>query len=312
MANIEVESISKDIMAEDIVSDFKDYVGSSPVLKAFLAGSLSGTCSTVLFQPLEVIKTRLQSSSKVTTTLSRSASVETIGMINMLAGIVQRDNLFALWKGMTPSLTRCVPGVGLYFASMHWMKSTFTDGRPSAMEALTIGIAARTISGVCLIPITVVKTRFESGEYCYRGMGEALRHISRTEGLRGLTCGLVPTLMRDAPFSGLYLLFYSQIKQALPRELVGGELAAPCHLTCGLVAGVLASVVTQPADVVKTKMQLYPGQFTSILHVLAYVHQKYGVVGHFKGLVPRMLRRTLIAAMAWTIYEQVTQSIGLK
>jgi hypothetical protein len=36
-----------------------------------------------------------------------------------------------------------------------------------------------------------------------------------------------------------------------------------------------------------------------------FFQQKYGMQGYFKGLVPRMLRRTLMAAMAWTVYEQV-------
>lgn len=31
-----------------------------PVIKAFLCGSISGTCSTLLFQPLDLLKTRLQ------------------------------------------------------------------------------------------------------------------------------------------------------------------------------------------------------------------------------------------------------------
>lgn len=31
-----------------------------PALKAFMCGSLSGTCSTLLFQPLDLVKTRLQ------------------------------------------------------------------------------------------------------------------------------------------------------------------------------------------------------------------------------------------------------------
>lgn len=29
-------------------------------MKAFAAGSLSGTCSTLLFQPFDLVKTRLQ------------------------------------------------------------------------------------------------------------------------------------------------------------------------------------------------------------------------------------------------------------
>lgn len=74
----------------------------------------------------------------------------------------------------------------------------------------------------------------------------------------------------------------------------------------------MASAVTQPADVLKTKMQLYPNKFNGLLSVIVYVHSKYGLKGYFKGLVPRMLRRTLMAAMAWTVYEQINNSLGLK
>lgn len=59
------------------------------------------------------------------------------------------------------SLTRCVPGVGLYFASMQWMTANLINGHPKPLQSMGIGIAARTVSGICLIPITVIKTRVE-------------------------------------------------------------------------------------------------------------------------------------------------------
>ncbi|KMQ86936.1 solute carrier family 25 member 38, partial [Lasius niger] len=78
----------------------------------------------------------------------------------------------------------------------------------------------------------------------------------------------------------------------------------PVHFGCGILAGILASVVTQPPDVVKTKMQLYPNEFNGICRATFLVYKKYGVLGYFKGIVPRMLRRTLMTTMAWTVYEQ--------
>lgn len=49
-----------------------------------------------------------------------------------------------------------------------------------------------------------------------------------------------------------------------------------------------------------------------LLIKVVFLLQKYGIKGYFKGAVPRMLRRTLMAAMAWTVFEEVTRSIGLK
>lgn len=47
-------------------------------------------------------------------------------------------------------------------------------------------------------------------------MAGALRNVYETEGIRALFSGLTATLLRDAPFSGIYVMFYSQAKKALP------------------------------------------------------------------------------------------------
>lgn len=293
------------------IVDESDSVSMSPVVKAFLAGSLSGTVSTVLFQPLDLVKTRIQSGQM--TSVHGSKSHSGISSLSVLSRILQKEHLSGLWRGMTPSIARCVPGVGLYFSSLHCLKSyTIENNEPTAVQAVLLGMGARTVSGVLLIPITVIKTRIESGQFSYSSISNALVQIHKREGVRGLTCGLLPTLIRDAPFSGLYLMFYTQLKKATPPELRKSEYVAPTHFACGIIAGICASIVTQPADVLKTKMQLYPNKFDSLLEVILFVQKKYGVKGYFKGLGPRMLRRTLMASMAWTLYEKVTVSLGLK
>lgn len=292
-------SIRSDKMA------FVDAITTSPIVKSFVAGSFSGTCSTILFQPLDLVKTRLQSTIAI-------PSGGSVGMIAIVGRVVRNERIFGLWKGVTPSIFRCVPGVGLYFSSLNWLKTNFCEGQPGALQAIALGVVARTLTGVTMIPITVVKTRYESGVYSYRSVREAVSSIYTKEGARGLTCGLIPTLLRDAPFSGLYLMFYTQTKKRVPQCYLEGSMAPPVHFTCGVLAGLMASTVTQPFDVIKTKMQLYPHKFTSFVQAIEYVHKKYGPQGYFKGLVPRMLRRTLMAAMAWTVYEQVTKSFGMK
>lgn len=293
----------------DIVANYH------PVFKAFLAGSFSGTFSTILFQPLDLVKTRLQNPSQHVATATVNGRIQP-GMITIFANIVRQEHVAGLWRGMVPSIARCVPGVGLYFSSLHWLKAKLgktKDQDLGAMEAVALGVIARTMSGVALIPITVIKTRYESGVYKYDSLGGALKAIYKAEGIRGLSCGLGPTLARDAPFSGLYLMFYTQAKQSVPKEwLKTQSTASVIHFSCGIFAGIAASLATNPADVLKTKMQLYPDKFPSAFSAALYVHQTYGMKGFFKGAVPRMLRRTLMAAMAWTVFEQITRSIGLK
>jgi solute carrier family 25 protein 38 len=113
----------------------------------------------------------------------------------------------------------------------------------------------------------------QSKVYQYGSIREALGLIYRVEGVRGLTCGLLPTLLRDAPFSGLYLMMYNSTKRAVPEEWIESNTVGPyVRFSCGILAGFFASIITQPADVIKTKMQLFPAKFQSIPPVITYVY----------------------------------------
>ena len=205
-----------------------DFV-TNPVMKAFLAGSLSGTCSTLLFQPLDLVKTRVQQTSG-------------LSVARVVEAVLQRDSVRGLWRGLVPSMARTVPGVGIYFSAMHHMKTSVCGGQPSHLQSVMIGCSARATAATLMIPLTVIKTRFESRSFGYTSTAAALRSVLGTEGVRGLVRGLGPTLVRDVPFSGLYLMFYEHLKSVAAAAQLAGSGA---HFTCGVLAGVLASLVTQ-------------------------------------------------------------------
>jgi len=280
---------------------------TSPVVKSFLAGSLSGTCSTLLFQPLDLVKTRVQS------TIDVSGS-HRVGMMKIVANVVQKEKVSGLWRGVVPSMSRCVPGIGIYFSTIHYLKGHFEHSK-SPLESVLIGGSARSIAVLTMLPFTVIKTRYESGEFCYNNMLRGLVTIYKTEGLKGLYSGLSATLLRDVPFSGLYFMFYTQLKQLKNLDSFGSipDSRLPMfHFTCGVTAGMIASMITQPADVVKTHMQLYPKKYGRIRNAVIFVYERDGVEGFWRGIVPRTIRRTLMAAMAWTVYEEISKSCGLK
>lgn len=74
----------------------------------------------------------------------------------------------------------------------------------------------------------------------------------------GLFSGLIPTILRDAPNSGLYICIYHTIKphimqvhdthQEVPITLL--------NLTTGITAGISATFITHPFDMIKTQMQI--------------------------------------------------------
>ena len=63
-------------------------------MKSFLAGSLSGTCSAILFQPLDLIKTRLQ--------LLHRAQHSQRSIVGVAYTILREQKLFGLWTGLVP------------------------------------------------------------------------------------------------------------------------------------------------------------------------------------------------------------------
>ena len=172
-----------------------------------------------------------------------------------------------------------------------------------------------------MIPFTVVKTRMESGAFTYRSVGAALASILRAEGVRGLARGLGPTLARDVPFSSLYLAFYDLLKKKVrspslltpppqSHSWVPGWSPEAVHMASGLGAGLLASLVTQPADVVKTRLQL--GSEVRAAAAVSALYREAGLRAFAAGLAPRMLRRSVMAALAWTVYESIITSLKLK
>ncbi|XP_031419964.1 mitochondrial glycine transporter B-like isoform X2 [Clupea harengus] len=73
-----------------------------PALKAFMCGSLSGTCSTLLFQPLDLVKTRLQ-------TLQNNSrpGAPRVGMMTVFLNVIRTERLLGLWKGVSPVRITC-------------------------------------------------------------------------------------------------------------------------------------------------------------------------------------------------------------
>lgn len=276
----------------------------------FLYGLVSGSIASGLLQPLDVVRTRMQSGHVCT------------GTWNTVQNIGKEGGWRGFWSGTTPSIVRVGMGVGLYFVVLEHLQDLFAKQEPrtgnrqiTSTQALLIGGAARASVAVLLCPVTVVKTRMEqTGPDAVRegNMLRSLGSIAKKEGMAGLFRGLGPTVVANAPFSALYYLFYSRTKEYL--EAKWGEGAA-ANFASGLSAAAVATTITQPADILRTRLQLYrstPADLTGILDkrtprgMLTVMLREEGPGVFTRGLLPRVLKRSLQTAVVWTIYEALS------
>ncbi|KAG0185983.1 hypothetical protein DFQ28_008479 [Apophysomyces sp. BC1034] len=212
---------------------------------------------------------------------------------------------------------RNVPGSALYFFTLSEIRDALRRARSSSSsygedrkrwENLVSGAAARGAVGYVMMPITVVKVRYESNFYNYKSMSDAFRSIIKHDGFRGLFAGYGATFIRDAPFAGIYLFFYEQTK-AWSNAFVQSQNIAMANvainLGSGVVAGAAATCMTQPFDMLKTRMQLKPNLYKYLIQAARKVFREEGIMGFFDGISVRLIRKPLNSAISWAIYEEV-------
>jgi len=238
-----------------------------------------------------------------------------------------------------PSALRTGFGSAIYFTSLNALRQNVarsnllrsigaldSSGRPSHSSALpklsnlanlTTGAIARAGAGFILMPMTVIKVRYESNFYAYKSIVGASRDILRTEGLKGFFAGFGATAVRDAPYAGLYVLFYEQLKKRLSliyqKVPLAGELTRDMKVSTstsinfgsGVLAAGLATALTNPFDAIKTRIQLQPRKYHNILHAGRRMIVEDGFKSLFDGLGLRMGRKAVSSALAWTLYEEL-------
>lgn len=168
-----------------------------------------------------------------------------------------------------------------------------------------------------MMPITVIKVRYESSLYSYGSLFSAVRDIFGREGLRGFFVGFGATAVRDAPYAGLYVLFYEQSKKRLSRvatkieEKAGGparissSTSAGINFISGVAAAGLGTTITNPFDAIKTRLQLMPGKYGNMVQAMKTMLREEGAGSLFDGLGIRIARKAMSSALAWTVYEEL-------
>lgn len=133
----------------------------------------------------------------------------------------------ALYRGILPTVAGVAPYVGLNFMVYEIARTHFTrDGQkdPSAIGKLAAGAVSGAVAQTITYPFDVLRRRFQvntmSGMgYQYKGIGDAVTQIVKTEGLRGMYKGIVPNLLKVAPSMASSWLSFE-----MTRDLLMGKL----------------------------------------------------------------------------------------
>lgn len=235
----------------------------------FLAGGLAGMCASAAAQPFYVAKTKQQQRTCAGGAGGEDQDADGIGSggtLDTMAQIVRRDGLKGLWVGLAPVLLFAFPESALQLSTHDWAVGALGgdgggSGLPVLLQALAAGLAA-VPSVVATNPMEMLAIRASDDASSSEIESNVLHNIEAL-GVDRLYEGFATTWLRDVPFLGLYFPLFASLSAALSDCLAGAcsapELAAALDslavVVAGTAAGMVASAVTTPMDVINVAVK---------------------------------------------------------
>ncbi|CAJ1328497.1 unnamed protein product [Effrenium voratum] len=287
-------------------------MGDSALRMQIVAGSAAGIFADFITHPVSTIKTRLQIQGSGG---GLHGAVSYRGVTHALLHILRNEGPFALYRGLGVVVVGAAPAQGLYFGSYEAAKKSLGGGHSGNFAA---GVCAQLAGSVAWVPVEVVKERLQvegqvKAATAYSGSFDAFRKILQHEGVVGLYRSFPIHQVPWIPFNGCYFAVYEKLKEmSLDAGYAdaNGNLDPVAQLSCGTTAGVAAGLVTNPVDVLKTRLQVananpdmfpYSSGFGAAQHLL----QHEGAAALMDGALARVLWLTPRLTLCVFAYERM-------
>lgn len=179
--------------------------GENNVSAPLLSGVISRSFAVIAVSPIEMIRTKFQSK-------SRLGYKE---MCSMILLSIKQDGIMSLWRGVGPTLLRDVPFSAIYWLSYEQWKSL--QPTPSFMHYFVGGALAGMIAALSTQPFDVVKTyrQIELGEIKDKNSRKKLpftfsilNQLRKVQGIQSLYTGINPRLLKVAPACAIMISTY--------------------------------------------------------------------------------------------------------
>jgi len=256
-----------------------------------VAGGVGGTTGAIVTCPLEVVKTRLQSSNSGFDT---KLKIDTVN--KELESTLSKKNK-ANWVAGKVSHVVYRPALGSQYSwSVQLLNSNWghfgsstpilysTQSQPcrplqSKLSAFGDRTSAKIHTGSSQVAYAQTKQPRAT-----LGVWACLMHIWKHEGAKGLYRGLGPNLVGVAPSRAIYFWSYSTTKKNLNNSLPKVNRDTPfVHVVSAASAGFVSSCATNPIWLIKTRLQL-DRSHSSLPMVVRRIHAEGGMFSFWKGL----------------------------
>ncbi|RMZ77507.1 hypothetical protein DV737_g4327, partial [Chaetothyriales sp. CBS 132003] len=207
----------------------------------------AGACSTILTNPIWVVKTRLMSQSNKGAPAGMRAPWHYTSTVDAFGKMYRTEGIRSFYAGLTPALLG-LTHVAVQFPLYEWFKMKFTGygmgEHPPEGESNFLGISAATfLSKVCAstatYPHEVLRTRLQTQQRAqassdgmlsaprYRGIIHTSKIMLKEEGLGAFYAGIGVNLVRALPAAMTTMLTYEYLQRSmLQLQLRGEQLTA--------------------------------------------------------------------------------------
>ena len=224
-------------------------------------------------------------------------------MVSSFRQIVANEGAGALLTGLGPTVVGySIQGAFKFGGYEFWKKQAIDylgiDEARKHRQAVYLGASAiaEFFADIALCPLEATRIRLVSQPSFANGLAGGFARILREEGPGAFYAGFGPILFKQVPYTmAKFAVFEIAVEQILKStgkakdQLTGGQNTA-LNLSGGLIAGMAAAVISQPADTLLSKINKSkgaPGQSTTSR--LVEMAGKLGVKGLFTGMTTRLV-----------------------
>ncbi|CAI4603222.1 BGP_1a_G0037890.mRNA.1.CDS.1 [Saccharomyces cerevisiae] len=267
-------------------------------------GGAAGIFATMVTHPLDLAKVRLQAAPMPKPTLFR-----------MLESILANEGVVGLYSGLSAAVLRQCTYTAVRFGAYDLLKENVIPREqltnmayllPCSMFSGAIGGLAGNFADAVNIRMQNDSALEAAKRRNYKNAIDGVYKIYRYEGgLKTLFTGWKPNMVRGILMTASQVVTYDVFKNYLVTKLDFDASKNYTHLTASLLAGLVATTVCSPADVMKTRIMNGSGDHQPALKILADAVRKEGPSFMFRGWLPSFTRLGPFTMLIFFAIEQL-------